>query len=253
MLKIIMGICLLSACTANSQSNTRTNEKGVSPGLTNTSVAVLELFTSEGCSSCPPADQLAGTLQDVYKDRLVVLEFHVDYWDRLGWKDPFSNVAYSDRQRIYAEKFRLGSIYTPQAIVNGTHETVGSNAYKLKAFIDQNLATAEKGNLFIEPLNNNEKNTISLKWDYRNGETNTIIHFALVQKQATINVKAGENDGRKLVHHNIVRDFTTVDSKRSAIVKLHIPSDLQQNDTKIIAYVQEKETGKIVATASIGK
>jgi len=112
---------------------------------------------------------------------------------------------------------------------------------------------SKKGNLFIESLNNNEKNTISLKWDYRNGETNTVIHFALVQKKATINVKAGENDGRKLVHHNIVRDFTTVDSEQSAIVKLHIPSDLQRNDTKIIAYVQEKETGKIVATASIGK
>ena len=253
MLKIILGLCLLSACTANSQSNISSDNKSLSPRSTQKSVAVLELFTSEGCSSCPPADQLAGTLQDTYKDRLLVLEFHVDYWDRLGWKDPFSNAAYSDRQRSYAERFRLQSIYTPQAIVTGTNETVGSNESKIKAFIDKNLSADEKVPLIINELNNNEKNTISVKWDYKNGENNTIIHFALVQKQAIINVKAGENEGRKLVHHNIVRDFVTIDNNQKSTIKLHIPNDLQTYEVKVIAYVQEKDSGKIVATAMIDK
>ncbi|MBX9734296.1 MAG: DUF1223 domain-containing protein [Chitinophagaceae bacterium] len=251
MLRIILGLFLLTVYTAHSQISTSNTEAYASHLARSKSVVILELFTSEGCSSCPPADQLAVTLQEIYKERLMVLEFHVDYWDRLGWKDPFSKAAYSERQRNYGEKFRLNSIYTPQAIINGIHETVGSNENKLRSFINNNLAVTEKGDLFIEQLKDNEKNTISLKWDYKNGETSSVVHFALVQKQATINVKAGENDGRRLSHHNIVRDFVTIDSKHNTTVKLHIPADLQTNEIKVMAYVQEKETGKIVATALI--
>src|SRR6185295_5652903 len=90
------------------------------------SFAVLELFTSEGCSSCPPADRLLPQLAST-DTKILPLSFHVDYWDRYGWKDPFSNAAFTERQNEYAKQFKLESIYTPQLVINGEYELVGSN------------------------------------------------------------------------------------------------------------------------------
>src|SRR5262245_43259594 len=89
-------------------------------------VVILELFTSEGCSSCPPADKLLPELTKLGSN-IIPISFHVDYWNRLGWVDPFSSSNYSDRQRKYGEQFKLESIYTPQLVVNGEYELVGSN------------------------------------------------------------------------------------------------------------------------------
>src|ERR1700743_1770155 len=83
--------------------------------------AVVELFTSEGCSSCPPADKALAELAAKYPDNVFVLGFHVDYWDRLGWKDIYSGAQYTQRQKDYAQLFKLESIYTPEAVVNGSH------------------------------------------------------------------------------------------------------------------------------------
>src|ERR1700743_69163 len=88
-------------------------------------IAVIELFTSEGCSSCPPADELVAKIQKENKDKPVyILAYHVDYWDRLGWKDSFSNADFTKRQNSYAKVLRLQSVYTPQIIVNGKTEFV---------------------------------------------------------------------------------------------------------------------------------
>src|SRR5882757_1991885 len=103
--------------------------------------ALVELFTSEGCSSCPPAEELAATLPQSYPSGVFLLSFHVDYWDRLGWKDPFSKADYTDRQTRYAETLKLlRGIYTPQAIVNGKIQLVGSDEPKLRKAIDGELA-----------------------------------------------------------------------------------------------------------------
>src|SRR5579859_6695441 len=110
--------------------------------------AVVELFTSEGCSSCPAADALVATVQKEDKDLPVyILSFHVDYWDRLGWKDAFSDAAYSDRQREYARWLRLSSVYTPQVVVNGHQEFVGSDAVKLREAISNGLQATPKASL----------------------------------------------------------------------------------------------------------
>src|SRR5579859_6935835 len=106
-----------------------------------TGFAVLELFTSEGCSSCPPADELASRVASQYRWNVYVLSFHVDYWDQLGWKDIYSNAEYTQRQRDYAQTFYLNSIYTPQAIINGKSQMVGSNEEKLKSTLESELAS----------------------------------------------------------------------------------------------------------------
>src|ERR1700744_6104626 len=94
--------------------------------------AVIELFTSEGCSSCPPADALVARVQKESNDKPVyILAFHVDYWNRLGWKDVFSSAEYSERQNQYARWLKLSSVYTPQIVVNGRTEFVGSEEANL--------------------------------------------------------------------------------------------------------------------------
>src|SRR5262245_9342561 len=105
--------------------------------------ALLELFTSEGCSSCPPADALLARLASEARNagrRVYALSFHVDYWDRLGWKDRYSSAAYSKRQGEYARRFRLASLYTPQLVVNGEQEMVGSDARSVEAALRAALA-----------------------------------------------------------------------------------------------------------------
>src|SRR5258705_2813519 len=110
------GIIILGFATKN-----KTHSKQKEPVIVSGSyapVAVLELFTSEGCSSCPPADNLLPELTKL-DSGIIPLSFHVDYWNRLGWTDPFSNPDYSDRQRKYADHWRLESVYTPELVING--------------------------------------------------------------------------------------------------------------------------------------
>ena len=126
-----------------------------------TGFALVELFTSEGCSSCPPADKVVAALAKDYPANAIVLGFHVDYWNYLGWKDEYSSADYSDRQQQYAAAFALNSIYTPQVIVNGKTQFTGSDKTSLYntvekeltvpgvAVIDFSAKTANANNLLV--------------------------------------------------------------------------------------------------------
>ena len=117
-------------------SGNKDKNKPVQQGTT-----VIELFTSEGCSSCPPADRVLSMVKEKEQDKnVLVLSYHVDYWNRLGWKDTFSNAANTQRQEYYAEIFQLSSIYTPQAVVNGSAEFAGSDYGKMKEAIEKENA-----------------------------------------------------------------------------------------------------------------
>ena len=121
-------------CTA-STGKEKQNLYAEQPGFVKTgykNVAVLELFTSQGCSSCPPADRLLGTYTS--KENVIVLSFHVDYWNRLGWIEPFSSKAFTERQYKYASAMNTG-VYTPQLVINGQSEMVGSDESKISATV----------------------------------------------------------------------------------------------------------------------
>ena len=124
--------------------------------------AVVELFTSEGCSSCPPADNAVAKLLQEYKNNVYVLGYHVDYWDNLGWKDAFSSAAYTQRQKNYARVLKLSSVYTPQVIVNGDEQFVGSDENKLHASIDKDLKQIPAQTLSVTAKANN--NTIDISY-----------------------------------------------------------------------------------------
>lgn len=221
---------------------------GMKPAATG--FAVVELFTSEGCSSCPPADALVAAVQKEDKDLPVyVLAFHVDYWDRLGWKDAFSDAAYSDRQKDYARWLHLESIYTPEVVVNGQTEFVGSDARALRQTIASSLQQPAGVRLAVDDarLSGSE-----LNWQASAaaaGRKDLRLVLAVVEHDAMTKVMAGENAGKNLSHVQIVRTLATakLDAKGNAAGHLGWPNGLKSGDGEVIAFLQEVGSGKIVA------
>ena len=219
--------------------------------------AVVELFTSEGCSSCPPADDLVARVQKEDKDRPVyLLAFHVDYWNRLGWKDVFSSSAYSDRQRQYASWLKLQSVYTPQVVVNGTKEFVGSDASALRSTIEKDL----QGQAAPAPLSNSnvklsisnlkkEGDKLAWSWQTEGSKKGLSLVVALVQHSATTQVRSGENGGHTLSHVQIVRNFesASVNGKNSGVGHMDWPRDIKPGEAEVIAFLQNDDNGEIVA------
>lgn len=203
------------------------------------SVALLELFTSEGCSSCPPADRLLPQLAGL-DSNVIPISFHVDYWNHLGWTDPFSKVEFSERQRKYGDRFQLESIYTPQLIVNGEYELVGSNRRTAEADIKKALNEKPGVQIKIDEIKKvGNKLSIScyVEGDFK--QANLIA--VLVQKTADIKVKGGENGGKKLSHINIVRSFLERACQQKMNFEIDKPQDLADNNSQLILFTQQKD------------
>jgi hypothetical protein len=217
-----------------------------------TGFAVVELYTSEGCSSCPPADELLAKIAKEYKDGVYILGFHVDYWDRLGWKDRFSSHEYTQRQQQYASALKLNSIYTPQVIVNGKTEFTGSDENMLRKTLDSELKNTEGSKPGISAKATGGGN-IRISYEVEKNE-GKLLHIALVERFAEDDVKSGENSGHRLSHINIVRSFVTVSisKEKSGLVNLIMPANLQVKDCRLICFLQGKEdfniTGATIAT-----
>ncbi|UTW61940.1 DUF1223 domain-containing protein [bacterium SCSIO 12741] len=215
--------------------------------------AVLELFTSQGCSSCPPADeQLNRVISQANAGLLevVALSFHVDYWDRLGWKDPFSKVEFSNRQRMYRPKFG-GRIYTPQLVINGEYQLVGSQPGPWSE-LKQALKTPVTNKVFLDDLQK-EDGKLSVAYKLEGDFAGWELHVALVLKQHTQQVKAGENRGRTLLGNNIVREFTTLLPDRSGEGRVSFPFSNYQSmdDYGVIAYLQHPVSLEIRGAAEV--
>ncbi|MEO5997402.1 MAG: DUF1223 domain-containing protein [Chitinophagaceae bacterium] len=208
--------------------------------------AVVELFTSEGCSSCPPADKAVANLLSKNNDNIYILSYHVDYWNRLGWKDIFSKAEFSERQKRYASHLSLESVYTPQVIVNGSTEFVGSDENKLNTSISNGLKN--KGNSDLSISSSKANNIVTIFYDI-NEQNIVILNIALVQPEATSSVKRGENGGKVLHHINIVREFKTVDAKGKGRISIEIPNELSGTMLELIAFTQAKNNFHILGAA----
>ena len=209
--------------------------------------AVVELFTSEGCSSCPAAEKVLSRLHDDYKDACF-LEFHVDYWNYLGWKDEYSDKTYTKRQQDYAQNFGLSSTYTPQAVINGSKEMVGSDNNRLQSLVQQSLKQKPPVKLEIKAVSTGKSLTVSYSTDATDG----LLNIALVQLHAETNVKDGENSGRNLKHTNVVRVFKTIRlEKGQSNIIIELPGGLSKNDCHIIGYIQNKGDDRIIAAREI--
>lgn len=209
--------------------------------------AVVELFTSEGCSSCPPADALMERIQKEAKDKNVYfLAFHVDYWDHLNWRDRFSSVEYTSRQQQYANWMNRSIIYTPQFIINGTSEFGGDNARMLYSLVSDALQKKPAAAMTLRAFSND--NTILIDYQINEISENTSLLVALVQKEATTKVKRGENGGRLLHHIQIVRQANSILlNEKEGSMAIAKPENFNTKDWELIGIMQNNATGIISA------
>lgn len=207
--------------------------------------AVLELFTSEGCSSCPPADELIEQIQQEYADKPVyVLAYHVNYWDRQGWRDVFSAPAFTKRQYWYHQKFST-QVYTPQLIVNGTREFVGSDERAIRNTLTHVLSPQATTTTFnLQGKVQNGKLAISYQVAAPQSPAQLLV--AIVQKHAISRVKAGENEGRTLFHAQIVRSLSSYQIKPEGAALIDIPAGFDKRNWEVIGMIQNSETGEIL-------
>lgn len=170
--------------------------------------AVVELFTSQGCSSCPPADALLSRLATEHgPNKLLFLAFHVDYWDRIGWVDPFSQPAFTERQQAYARQFGLKNIYTPQAVIGGRSECVGSDANQLRGFLEHERARGRQAGLRVWASVEDRTAQVAIVVA---GRPDSRMWIAIAEDGLVTNVKRGENAGATLTNDAVVRMYREV-------------------------------------------
>ena len=215
---------------------------------------VIELFTSEGCSSCPPADRLLAALdreQPVPGAQLIVLSEHVDYWNTLGWVDPYSSHEFSERQQRYGEALRIQDVYTPQAVVDGRLEVVGNSAPKLETAIQQ--AMHQKKVPLQLRVSQSEKGIHVEVRTEGSVPRGAEVYFAIAEDGVESKVSAGENGGRVLTHTAVVRSLTK-GGKLAAAGNDGIAMDLKTSTRwgkhlRVIALLEERDGGKILGAA----
>lgn len=215
--------------------------------------AVVELFTSEGCSSCPPADELLAKLQREASDKnIYLLAYHVDYWDRLGWKDQFSSNDFTKRQEKYQDWLKLYVMYTPQFIINGTTEFAGYNETALFEKVSSALKAKQTGSLEITV--NSAIASINVNFKTHKIQEKSNLFIAVIQKQAISKVERGENQGTTLRHVQIVKQLNSFPlDKKEGTVKIPRPENFNSKDFEIIGFIQNTTTGKISITKKAEK
>ena len=200
---------------------------------------VVELFTSQGCSSCPAADEVIRQL--VQEDGVIVLGWHVDYWDYLGWKDEFSNPENTARQMGYRDRWNLRSLYTPQAVIHGEAQIVGSTDGKVRMYIDQ--FQAEKPVMDI--VTTASGNTASIKLSANvTGLPAADIFLVRVIPEATTNIGRGENAGRTIAYVNVVQDMERIAGWNGSS-PLTVKAPLEP-DSHYVILVQAKDFGPVL-------
>jgi hypothetical protein len=214
---------------------------------------LLELFTSEGCSSCPPADQLLERLdrdQPMPGAELIVLSEHVDYWNRLGWTDPYSSNQFSRRQEAYAAQFRTDDIYTPQLVVDGSRQAVGGN-WPMAARAIQESLRERKMPVMVRAAKSKDGVLVHIEVPrlQNDGETG-VVHLVVAANREKSRVTHGENGGRELTHVAVVlslRQVAKVSSKEGALKDL--PVKLNSENTRLILFVQDARTQRVLGVA----
>lgn len=225
-------------------------------------VVVVELFTSEGCSSCPPADALLKQLseqQSLPGVQIVALEEHVDYWNHLGWKDPYSAAEFSQRQSDYAQVFGTDGVYTPQMVVDGHREFVGSRSLAAREAIEK-AANEPKAEITLVASANSspEKPAFDVQIKNPGGispHDATELWVVVTEKGLQTDVKAGENSGETLKHAPVVRSLRKIDTLRDPAgynrqIQLPTAPGWKTGNLSVVVFLAEKRSRKIIGAAS---
>jgi hypothetical protein len=226
---------------------------------------VVELFTSEGCSSCPPADALLAELdakQPLGSAEVIAIEEHVDYWDELGWKDPYSSSTWTARQNDYAGTLHNGNAYTPQMVVDGTTGFVGSRGGTAQQEIAK-AATNRKARVEISQVSPVENKGVTLKVNIEKSlsvspkDTAEVI-VAITESGLRSSVKGGENNGKDLQHSPVLREFRVIGAvgksgEEGFAAQPSVKLDAKWNaaNLRAVVFIQEKKSRRILGAASI--
>ena len=222
---------------------------------------LVELFTSEGCSSCPPADTLLQQLdrtQPVGGAQLIVLSEHVDYWNHIGWTDPYSSRFFSDRQSAYSDRFGLSSVYTPQMVVDGNTQFVGNDSHLasqavLKALALQKVAIRISGiSVDASKMLQTHIDTDALPETMKARKAD--VYLVLALHHAESQVLRGENGGRRLTHVGVVQSLTkigSIEAGKSFSQDVHVKLDSRTDpaNLRVIAFIQQPGQRQVLGVA----
>jgi hypothetical protein len=216
---------------------------------------LLELFTSEGCSSCPPADALLEDLdkaQPVPGAQILVLSEHVDYWDHDGWRDRFSSPLFTARQRSYGDSFHLDEVYTPQIVVDGAAEVLGSDkGAALRAVTQASRAEKLAVSLTLLP---DARAALKIGVLPASVTHDATVFVAVADAEDSTDIRGGENKGRRLHHVAVVRSLTAIGkiTAKDGFTK-ELPLGDHPEHMRLIAFVQESKQGRILGSAMLAR
>jgi hypothetical protein len=214
---------------------------------------VVELFTSQGCSSCPPADALLGELSK--RSDVLTLGFHVDYWDYIGWKDPYASKLATKRQKQYAESFKLSFVYTPQMVVNGAAESVGSDKAGIEAAVEKaKTRPAVHPTLMLE---RRADGGLLVHVGAAEAKRPATVWLACFDRQRSTAVPRGENAGSTLTNYHIVRHFESLGTWKGQMLDFSVGPDVVAEyagkpDQDMAVLVQTDGVGPILAAERLG-
>lgn len=245
-------IALLWGGNGNEMDAKPSSENPPTPSQT----VLVELFTSQGCSSCPPADRVLQRLvEDAEAGQLevIALSYHVDYWNRLGWKDPYSQAAFSERQRQYAQVLPDRRVYTPQMVIQGQQAHVGSREKEVRASIlhlsQQPQTTTISTTLKTVTTKNSQR---EISYEISGRTAGIILQTALVETTLGNDVPRGENSGHHLAHANVVRTLSsTIDPPLQGILTIDTNILKNPNNGKIVLFVQDTEQMTVLGATEL--
>jgi hypothetical protein len=214
----------------------------------------VELFTSQGCSSCPPADRYLGEL--VTRKGVVAVSMPVDYWDYLGWRDTLGKRIFSQRQRRYAKHIGNGMVYTPQIVIDGRSEMIGSDRRRVEAVIKQHRSQLAKATRPALSLRSKDGQLVISIGDQAGEEKpDATVWLVLFSQQEKVAIRAGENGGRSLTYHNVVRELTPIGDWNGEALTLKLPRRqiMQRGADACVAILQQNDGGPVLAVSAIDR
>lgn len=250
---LISAAVLAGASCATRQVESRSAIEKDSSALAARQPVLVELFTSEGCESCPAAERTLRFLEEqqvVSGAEIIGLAFHVDYWDQYGWKDRFSSSEYTRRQERYALQFGIDSTYTPQMVVDGGTQFIGSDMTKAIKSITRFAAT-QKGTIAAEFA----EGLLKIKIDGLGKHGKATVYLAVAEDGLSTEVGGGENQGRKLDHSSVVRNLSVIGrinadlSDFSTEFRPSIEQGWKADKMRFVVFVQEESDRKILAAS----
>lgn len=249
MTRLILGIAAILAIAPTG------GPQHPAPGEDRRVPVLAELFTAEGCSSCPPADRLLAMVareQPIDGVYVIALSEHVTYWDDRGWKDPFGSPRFTERQNRYAYRFHLEDVFTPQLVVDGHTQMVGSDADQVKNALLEAVRTPKPKLTVVVSVADDDAVMASVSGPglQASAAEGRELLWAMAEDDLVVEVRRGENAKRTLQHSGVVRTLITrkLDSghaPETAVIKLH-PSWKREN-LRLVAFVQSTKSGRVLS------